>query len=115
MHLQDLLAKAKAEAKASGVDFETGAVVPQAPLALSARSPHPTIVEFSWDPPIFDGSQPVEDYIIRYEIVHKMTVVFYCCCCFFSFCVCVCVCVCARFVLCVCVCVCACVCVCVCV
>lgn len=69
-----MLAKAKAEAKASGVDFDTGAVVPQAPLGLSARTPHPTVVEFSWDPPIFDGGQPIEDYIIRYEIVHKKTV-----------------------------------------
>jgi hypothetical protein len=65
--LRDLLrAKGRKEAEESGIDPETGCIVPQCPLRVQAVAVGPSVIQLSWDPPIFDGGQPIMDYIVYF-------------------------------------------------
>ena len=54
------------EALESGIDPETGCIAPQCPLRLKAKAIDGSTIQLTWDPPIFDGGQPIMDYIVYY-------------------------------------------------
>lgn len=59
--------KHRAEAIESGIDPETGCIPPQAPLNVRAVPVGASKIQLTWDPPIFDGGQPITDYAVYFQ------------------------------------------------
>lgn len=63
---QLLLQKGRQEADECGIDPVTGCIAPQKPLRLKARAVSASIIQLNWSPPVFDGGQPILDYVVYY-------------------------------------------------
>jgi len=65
--LADLLKeKSRSEALESGIDPDTGCIPPQCPLNVRATAVSASTIQLTWDPPIFDGGQPIMDYVVYF-------------------------------------------------